>query len=97
MSREPIPHNAKINVNVGKQVCVIPFRSDFLKLYSKLEATPLEIAESIDMLRIIENNYKVKMVNVEGYFQPVDVIEDVNLVEKFLLRKFKYQVLNDAT
>ena len=37
------------------------------------------------------------MVNVEGYFQPVDVIEDVNLVEKFLLRKFKYQVLNDAT
>tara|TARA_B100000242_G_scaffold124592_1_gene87752 strand:+ start:22632 stop:23396 length:765 start_codon:yes stop_codon:yes gene_type:complete len=97
MSREPIPHNAKINVNVGKQVCVIPFRSDFLKLYSKLEATPLEIAESIDMLRIIENNYKVKMVNVEGYFQPVDVIEDVNLVEKFLLRKFKNQVLNDAT
>ena len=88
MSREPIPHNAKINLNVGKQVCVIPFRSDFLKLYSNLEETPLEVAESIDMLRIIENNYKVKMVKVEGYFQPVDVIEDVDLVEKFLVKKF---------
>ena len=30
MSREPIPHNAKINLNVGKQVCVIPFRRNFL-------------------------------------------------------------------
>ena len=91
MSREAIPHNAKLNVNVGKQVCVIPFRSEFLKLYSKLKETPLEVAESIDMLRIIENNYKVKMVNVEGFFQPVDVIEDVDLVEQLLVSKFRNQ------
>ena len=41
------------------------------------------------MLRIIENGYKVKMVNVKGYFQPVDVLEDVELVEQFLLNKIK--------
>ena len=86
MSRNPIPWKARENKCVGKQVCVIPFRTEFLKLYSKLQETPLEKAESIDMLRIIENGYKVKMVNVKGYFQPVDVLEDVELVEQYLLK-----------
>ena len=85
MSRKAIPHNAKIDSNVGKQVCVIPFKTNFLKQYSILEETPLEIAESIDMLRIIEHGYKVRMVKVEGFFQPVDIPEDVAVVEKFLL------------
>lgn len=85
MSRKPIPWLPEINVNVGKQVCVIPFKTDFLKLYSNLKETPLEISESIDMLRVIENGYKVKMVKVKGFFQPVDVLEDIKIVEKFLL------------
>tara|TARA_Y100001978_G_scaffold57924_1_gene52110 strand:- start:2089 stop:2826 length:738 start_codon:yes stop_codon:yes gene_type:complete len=84
MSRKPIPFNAECNFNVGKQVCVIPFKTEFLKLYSSLKETPLEIAESIDMLRIIENGYKVKMIKVKGSFQPVDVLEDVKVVEKIL-------------
>ena len=84
MSRKPIPFNAECNLNVGKQVCVIPFKTEFLKLYSNLKETPLEIAESIDMLRIIENGYKVKMIKVNGSFQPVDVLEDVKVVEKIL-------------
>ena len=90
MSRQSIPNDPIININVGKQVCVIPFRTEFLKTYSNLKVTPLETAESIDMLRIIENDYKVKMVDVKGYFQPVDVLEDVELVEKFLLKKIKH-------
>jgi len=88
-SRNSIPFNAEPNLNVGKQVCVIPFKAEFLKLYSNFKETPLEKVESIDMLRIIENGFKVRMVNVKGYFQPVDVIEDVQLVEKFLLKKIK--------
>lgn len=87
MSRERIPHNPKINKNVGKQVCVIPFQTEFLKLYSKLSPTPLEIAESIDMLRVLENGYNVKMISVKGFFQPVDVIGDVKIVENYLKNK----------
>ena len=37
--------------STGKQICVIPFR-DFLLKYNQLNETPLEIAESIDMLRV---------------------------------------------
>ncbi len=85
MSRQAIPSIAKVDSNVGKQVCVIPFKTEFLKKYSKLKETPLEIAESIDMLRLIENGYKIRMVKVEGFFQPIDVLDDVKIVEHYLL------------
>ena len=84
MSRREIPFDPKVNVNVGKQICVIPFRTEFLKLYSSWAETPLEINESIDMLRIIENGYKVKMICIKGIFHPVDEPSDIKVVEDFL-------------
>ena len=86
MSRQEIPFNAKPYINVGKQVAVIPFKTDFLKLYSGLKETPLEIAESIDMLRLIEHGYQIKMVKVKGFLHPVDTLEDVKVVEQFLIK-----------
>ena len=35
-----------------KQVCVIPFTRDFLLEYTKLAPTPIEIAESVDMMTV---------------------------------------------
>jgi len=66
-SREPIPSRKKgaKNVQMLKQVCIIPFRRDFLIKFNELEPTPLEIAESVDMLRVLEHGYKVKMVLTE--------------------------------
>ena len=64
MSREPIPSLKKGGVfdHAWKQVCVIPFTMDFLHTFSRLEPTPLEIRESVDMMRAIEHGYKVQMV-----------------------------------
>ena len=36
-----------------KQVCIIPFRRDFLLKFNNLAPTPLEIIESVDMLRVL--------------------------------------------
>ena len=44
-----------------KQVCVIPFKRDFLLEYNDMQQTSLEIIESIDMMRILENGGKVKL------------------------------------
>ncbi len=62
-SREPIPTSRKgiADFPMYKQVCIIPFRRDFLLKFNRLEPTPLEKTESIDMLRVLENGYKVKM------------------------------------
>lgn len=73
-SREPIPTRKKdiLEVPMKKQVCVIPFTRDFLLQYNKMKPTPLEIAESVDMLRIIENGLKVKMVPTKFITKAVD-------------------------
>lgn len=84
-SREPIPtsmHNE--NIPMGKQICIIPFRRDFLLKYIKLKETPLEIAESIDMNRILEHGYKVKMVPTNYNTHAVDTPKDLKKVEKML-------------
>jgi len=57
-TREPIPSRKKgvLNVPMFKQICSIPFRRDFLLEFSKMNRTPLEIVEGIDMNRILENS-----------------------------------------
>ncbi len=63
-----------------KQVCVIPFTRNFLLEYNEMEPTPLEIIESVDMMRILENGLNVKMVDTEYITKAVDTEEDLNKV-----------------
>lgn len=83
-SREPIPSRKKgaADVPMLKQVCVIPFRRDFLIEFNELEPTPLEEIESVDMLRVLEHGYKVKMVRVPAGTFSVDTPEDLARVDE---------------
>lgn len=84
-SREPIPSRKKgaSNFRMLKQVCVIPFERDFLLEYNSMQQTPLEIVESVDMMRILENGMKVKMVFTNENTYAVDTQEDLdNVLER---------------
>jgi 3-deoxy-manno-octulosonate cytidylyltransferase (CMP-KDO synthetase) len=84
-SREPIPTRCKIDkIPMGKQVCVIPFRRDFLLEYTQMAQTPLEIAESVDMMRILEHGRKVRMVPTRHNTQSVDTPADLRKVERLM-------------
>lgn len=84
-SREPIPTRSKVDkVIMNKQVCIIPFRRDFLLDYIKLEPTPLEEIESVDMMRILEHGIKVYMVPTSFDTKAVDTEEDLKEVEKLI-------------
>lgn len=87
ISREPIP-TAKTGSNLKnmrfRQLGVIGFRADFLQVFTELEATPLEMAESVDMMRAIEHGFKVKAVKTEGPMIAVDIPEDISRVEAAL-------------
>ena len=86
-SRSKIPFiKFKKNLNIKKQVCVIPFKRDFLIKYNNMPPTPLEKIESIDMLRIIENGYKLFLVNTKYFSHAVDTKRDLIKVEKYLRR-----------
>jgi 3-deoxy-manno-octulosonate cytidylyltransferase (CMP-KDO synthetase) len=81
-SREPIPSRKKgvEDVPMLKQVCIIPFRRDFLLKFNNLKPTPLEFIESVDMLRVLEHGYRVKMVMSEHRTFSVDTLCDLELV-----------------
>lgn len=87
-SREPIPSVKKgaKRVPMIKQVCIIPFKRDFLLKFNKLKQTPLEKAESIDMLRCLERGYRVKLVYCDFNTYSVDTKKDLEKVNRLMKR-----------
>jgi 3-deoxy-manno-octulosonate cytidylyltransferase (CMP-KDO synthetase) len=79
-SRQPIPSHGRLPFGrfpAYRQVCVIPFRRDFLLRYSSLRPTSLEQAESIDMLRALEHGYPIRIVQADFLVQSVDTPADL--------------------
>ena len=83
-SREAIPSKKKYNKKIMKlkQVCIISFQRDFLLSFNEMNQTPLEIIESVDMMRVIENDEIVKMSLTKTKTWSVDTEEDLQKVEK---------------
>ena len=67
-----------------KQVCIIPFKRDYLLEFNDTKQTPLEKIESIDMLRTLENRDIVKMVYSKTITYSVDTKKDLENVEKLM-------------
>lgn len=85
-SREPIPTRCKVaDVPMGKQVCIIPFRRDYLLKYTNLAPSPLEIAESVDMMRALEHGDKIRMVPTSYSSYAVDTPSDLVRVQGLML------------
>jgi 3-deoxy-manno-octulosonate cytidylyltransferase (CMP-KDO synthetase) len=87
MSREPIPtlHLQDFHqIAAFKQVCIIPFTAAALNEFGQLAPTPLEVAESVDMMRFIEHGIKVKMVETTFTTHAVDTPKDIKRVEELL-------------
>lgn len=82
-SREAVPSIKKVSQqnHPFRQVCIIPFQRDFLFKFNELEPTPLEIQESVDMMRVLEHGYTVKMVPTKHSSKAVDTQEDLDHVE----------------
>jgi 3-deoxy-manno-octulosonate cytidylyltransferase (CMP-KDO synthetase) len=83
-SRESIPTQKFGRTTMKKQVCIIPFTRDFLLEYTNLDPTPLEIIESVDMMRVLEHGKKVKMIPTGYQTHPVDTKEDLLRVESLM-------------
>jgi 3-deoxy-manno-octulosonate cytidylyltransferase (CMP-KDO synthetase) len=87
-SRQPIPHGNHFSNKIArKQICVIPFRRNFLFKYIKLKPSKLEIEESIDMNRVLEYGFKVRMIKTNYSSFSVDTKKDLKKVQKLLQRK----------
>lgn len=84
-SRSPIPHlRVRNNCPLYRQTGVSAFTKSFLHAYSKLPPTALEIAESVDFLRILGHRHAIKGIVYERSTVGVDRPDDVAKIEDIL-------------
>jgi 3-deoxy-manno-octulosonate cytidylyltransferase (CMP-KDO synthetase) len=67
-----------------KQVCVIGFRRRWLRRFAELPPGPLEVQESIDMLRFLEHGIPVRIVPTTTSTHAVDTPADLRLVASLM-------------
>lgn len=101
-SRAPIPfiHEGSYEAaSVYHQVCVIPFEREFLFEFSDMVETDIEQTESIDMLRLLENDYDVHLVETNRETYPVDTPEDHEQVNEMMAddELFEYYKTDSST
>jgi len=87
MSRSPIPSIAHEEKRAQwlKQVCIMPFRWGFMKRFNhELSPTPLELQESVEMVRALQHGYKVRMVPSPFASKSVDTDADRRAVEELM-------------
>ncbi|ADL13671.1 3-deoxy-manno-octulosonate cytidylyltransferase [Acetohalobium arabaticum] len=85
-SRSPIPYlrNQETDSKFYKHIGLYAYQKSFLLKFAKLEATPLEQAESLEQLRALENGYRIKVVETEHASIGVDTEEDLKRVRNVM-------------
>jgi 3-deoxy-manno-octulosonate cytidylyltransferase (CMP-KDO synthetase) len=84
-SRAPIPHYRDAGTGrYRKHLGIYGYRKDFLFTLAALRPTMLEEAERLEQLRVLENGYKIRVVDVEHDSVGVDTPEDLTAVEEKL-------------
>lgn len=66
---------------------IYAYRLDFLKKYAKLPISPLQEAEDLEMLKVLENGYRIKTVVVDEIPLGIDRPEDIKKVESYLCKQ----------
>ncbi len=85
-SRSPIPYRRKGSIPYYKHIGIYFYRRPFLLDFVRLDPTPLEEAEGLEQLRILENGFRIKVVLTDHETIGVDTPEDIPKVEKVMGR-----------
>lgn len=89
-SRSPIPYLRGVDPEnwLEKQdyfvhVGMYAYRKDILKKISALSQTPLELSESLEQLRWLENGYRIKVAKTDSPTIGIDTPEDLENARRF--------------
>ena len=81
-SRSPIPHDRDAalaggpsQTTVYKHPGLYAYRRDFLRLYPTLEPTPLEEAEKLEQLRVLEHGRRIAVIHAPAPHPGIDTPE----------------------
>ncbi len=65
-----------------QHIGIYAYRTEVLSEITKLNPSSLEIAESLEQLRWLENGYRIKTAKVQGESHAIDTPEDLERVKK---------------
>lgn len=88
LTRAAAPYpKSKLDFNFFKQVCVYGFTKEALSFFASTKRGNIESIEDIEILRFIENYYKVKFIEVKSDTVAVDTLKDLEKVRKLMINK----------
>ncbi len=79
-SRSPVPSSGKTFLHLG----LYAYPARFLRTFATLAPTPLERAENLEQLRILEHGFKIRVVEVQSKSWGIDTIADLEAYEALL-------------
>lgn len=85
-SRHSVPYNRNglKDLVYYRHVGVYAYRVFFLKKFTRLPKSYLEMAESLEQLRALENGYKIKVLETQCSTIGVDTPEQLKIVENIM-------------
>ena len=85
-SRNLIPYKRELSTSVQyyKHIGIYGYRKDILIQIHKLIPSNLEQIEKLEQLRMLENGYKIKLAEVEGWSIAIDTPEDLENAKKII-------------
>jgi 3-deoxy-manno-octulosonate cytidylyltransferase (CMP-KDO synthetase) len=82
-SRSPVPHYRDTGAGpYRKHLGIYGYRRGFLFRVAALPPSPLEEAERLEQLRVLQAGYRIRVVDVAHDSVGVDTPEDLNAVEE---------------
>lgn len=70
-----------------RHVGIYAYRRDFLLRYADLPATPLQLAEDLEQLKVLEHGFRIKAAIVDSSSMGVDTPDDIQKVEQWLCKQ----------
>ena len=89
ISRAPIPGSKHgMEMKFHRQVCMYGYTREALMCFAELPRGAFEQIEDHELLRFLENDIPVGVIELSDWSVPVDLPEDIVLAEKQLKEKF---------
>lgn len=83
-SRAPIPFIRGAATPAWKHIGLYAYRRTFVPVVAGLPSTPLEAAESLEQLRVLEHGYRIRTVETRFTSVEVDTPDDLARVRRLL-------------
>ncbi|MCB1181253.1 MAG: 3-deoxy-manno-octulosonate cytidylyltransferase [Chlamydiia bacterium] len=86
-SRNRLPFPYKREGKYYRHIGIYAYRSSLLGFLSRLSATPLQLTEDLEQLKVLESGYPIYVEVVDDQAIGVDTLQDLEVIKKFICKK----------